>query len=298
MLHYARNILARKKNESKPRIGDQLSSLLSFPGAKVSHKPLEAMFPEFSTYLQGAIAAFFGGASYETFEVLREGGRARAARVVKGNTKCYTMDLEISNPQCGAPYIHFDRARHRLSRVKLLRKLGRHYPDIFFLGTDGPWTQDGPQQLLIVLQDFISGPVCEFIEYEEVLELLRILRLSASLGMLLDYNQNHWLYKSADDAPGILYYVDKDYVDDSRPLENALRVGFDQCTIFLTLQNAPFYAKALVELAEDEFKDHHDLTGVVRDQIQQSIASLRLRKQTKIVQNRMESFELILDQSS
>ncbi|MFX0112935.1 MAG: hypothetical protein ACFFB3_00155 [Candidatus Hodarchaeota archaeon] len=267
-----------------------------FHDAKVSPTSLEAMFPDYSSFLIEPLHNFFGGAPLEMFEVFREGGRARAANVVKGEDQYYVMELALSNPQSGESHLHFDRARYRLLRLKSLKQLGKHYPETFFLRTDGPWTEDGPQQLLIVLQEFISYPVCKFTDYEAVLELLRILKLSASFGMLLDYNQNHWLYKKANEHLGHLYYVDKDYVDDGRPFESAVRVGFDQSTMFLTLQNALFYARALTQLAKEKSECALEFTKIIRDQIEQNVDSLRSRKQTRIVQNRIKSLELILDQ--
>jgi hypothetical protein len=263
--------------------------------AKVSPTSLEAMFPDYSSFLVEPLDSFFGGVPLEMFEVFREGGRARAANVVKGEDQYYVMELALSNPQSGESHLHFDRARYRLLRLKSLKQLGKHYPETFLLRADGPWTEDGPQQLLIVLQEFISYPVCNFTDYEAVLELLKILKLSACFGMLLDYNQNHWLYKKANEEPGHLYYVDKDYVDDGRPFDSAVRVGFDQSTIFLTLQNAPFYARALAQLAKENSERSLEFTRIVQDQIQQNLANLRSREQIQIVQDRVKSFELILD---
>lgn len=263
----------------------------------VSPVSLEAAFPEFSAFLIDPLTAFFGGVRFEILEVLRRGGRARAANVIKADDQLYVIELALSNPQSGESRVYFDRARYRLTRLKFLKKLGRHYPETYFLRADGPWTQEGPQQLVIILQEFIPFPVCDFTEYDAVLELLKILRLCANLGMLLDYNQNHWLYKSANDEPAHLYYVDRDYIDDGRAFDNAIRVGFDQCTIYLTLQNAPYFARALTQLTEEDAKAHLGFVGIIRDQIRQNLGSLQDRAQTQGVQDRIKSFELILNQT-
>ncbi|MHA2270692.1 MAG: hypothetical protein ACXACI_02435 [Candidatus Hodarchaeales archaeon] len=258
---------------------------------------LETAFPEFSAFLIDPLTNFFGEARFETLEVLRKGGRARAAIVLQADDQFYVIELALSNPQSGEAHVYFDRARYRLTRLKFLKKLGRHYPETYFLRADGPWTQEGPQQLVIVLQEFIPFPVCDFTEYDAVLELLKILRLCANLGMLLDYNQNHWLYKSSNNGSGHLYYVDRDYIDDGRSFENAVRVGFDQCTIYLTLQNAPHFARALVLLAKEDVKAHLGFVGIIRDQIRQNLESLQDRDRTQGVQDRIKSFELILGQT-
>ena len=253
------------------------------------------MFSELSSFMIEPLNAFFGGTTLEAFEVLREGGRATPAKLLKVNHLHFVIDLSLSNPQSGQSRNYFDRARYRLSRLSQLKKLGRYYPETLFLVTDGPWNQDSPQQLLMVLQHFFSFPVCEFIDYESILELHRILKRAAKLGMLLDYNQNHWLYQAPAEGPGRLYYVDKDYVNDGRTFENAVEVGFDQCSLYLTQQNAHYFAKALVQMKEESVQELDSFSRIIRDRIQQNLDDLIVRSQTRIVQDRIECFELILN---
>ncbi len=268
----------------------------AFTGANVKPTTLEKMFPEIFSFLEDPLKDFFGGDEpIQAFEVIREGGRARAARVIHGNNQSRTIDITFSNPQSGLAHLHFDRARYKIQRLNQLEKLGRYFPETSVLVTDGLWTQEGPIQIIIFLQQFLPYPVCNFTDFHSVLDLLSILFRSAELGILLDYNQNHWLYQKTENEKELkFYYVDKDYADDGRTFDNALGIGFDQCTLYLTLENSKHFARAFTTLSEKP-RNYQAYKEIIYPRIQQSLKRLEERQRTKIVADRIESFNIILE---
>jgi hypothetical protein len=188
--------------------------------------------------------AFFGHPDmfenkFRIYDVNRPGyGIERAVKVLQNpNNEYYAIRIYIK-PEFKSLEVSFDKAAYHQERIRqLFQALREHYPATYFLGT---------KHLLIILQQFIFSPVCQFTDLIEIKGLLEIIWYASKARILLDYNHNHWLISKKQ---GLLY-VDTDYMGQILPdCQKALAENLNQALVFLTVDNCPILAEALRELS-------------------------------------------------
>jgi hypothetical protein len=188
--------------------------------------------------------AFFGHPDmfknqFRFYEVNRPGyGIDRAVKVLQNpNNEYYAIRIFIK-PEFKSLEVSFDKAAYHQERIRqLFQALREHYPATYFLGT---------KHLLIILQQFIFSPVCQFTDPIEIKGLLEIIWYASKARILLDYNHNHWLISKKQ---GLLY-VDTDFMGQILPdCPKALAENLNQALVFLTVGNCPLLADALRELS-------------------------------------------------
>ncbi len=188
--------------------------------------------------------AFFGYPDmfknpFRFYEVNRPGyGIDRSVKVLQNlNNEYYAIRI-FMKPEFRTLDVPFDKAAYHQTRIRqLFQALREHYPATYFLGT---------KYLLIILQQFIFSPVCQFSELTEIKGLLEIIWYASKARILLDYNQNHWLIS---EIHGLLY-VDTDYMGQILPdCQKALADNLNQAMVFLNEKNCPILAQALRDLS-------------------------------------------------
>lgn len=149
-------------------------------------------------------------------------------------TKYFTLRIMEKNEDPNPEY--YDRALDQKRRMIKIKKLGQFYP--FFKMLETQW-------FIIFLQEFIFSPIAKFITQEELSELLNLVKKASEEGLLLDYNQNHFLF---DKKELKLYYVDKDYVDDGLSHNVAFKDNFNQALVYMEKSNIKFFKNAVKSL--------------------------------------------------
>ena len=176
---------------------------------------------------------------FRFYEVNRPGyGIDRSVKVLQNKNNEYYAIRIFLKPEFRSQEVSFDKAAYYQRRIRnLFQALREHYPATYFLGT---------KHLLIILQQFIFSPVCQFSDIIELKGVLEIIWYASKARILLDYNQNHWLI-SKDHG---LLYVDTDYMGQILPdCQKALADNLNQALAFLTVENCPMLAQALRELS-------------------------------------------------
>jgi len=188
--------------------------------------------------------AFFGHSDlfknpFNFYEVKRPGfGIDHPVTVIRNpNDEYYTIRIFIK-PEFRSAEVVFDKAAYQQERVRhLFQALREHYPATYFLGT---------KHLLIIIQQFIFSPVCQFSNLAEIKGLLEIIWYASKAGILLDFNQNHWLMSKNQ---GLLY-VDSDFMGQiQNDCQKVLADNLNQALAFLTAENCPILIDALRELS-------------------------------------------------
>lgn len=196
------------------------------------------------TEILQCLNAFFGHPDmhsnvFQFYEVNRPGFGIDRAVTVLSNLKneYYTIRI-FTKPSIVSTTVPFDPAAYIKDRIQqLFMALRDHYPATYFLNT---------KHLLIILQQFVFFPVCQFIKPSEIRDLLEIIWYAAKARILLDYNQNHWLVSDE----GHLLYVDTDFM--GQVLEDrqiAFYENFNQAMVFIDFENCKILSKILPEFA-------------------------------------------------
>ena len=188
--------------------------------------------------------SFFGHSDmfenqFRIYEVNRPGyGIDRAVKVLQNPKNKYYAIRIFKKPEFRPIEVTFDKTAYHQERIRqLMYALREHYPATYFLGT---------KNLLIILQQFIFSPVCQFTDLIEIKGLLEIIWYASKARILLDYNHNHWLIS---ESQGLLY-VDTDFMGQLLPdCQKALSENLNQALIFLTVDNCPILAEALRQLS-------------------------------------------------
>jgi len=188
--------------------------------------------------------AFFGHPDmhsniFQFYEVNRPGyGIDRGVTVLINQQNEYYAIRIFTKPGIISNKVPFDPAAYIKDRIQqLYMALRDHYPATYFLNT---------KHLLIILQQFVFFPVCQFINPSEIRDLLEIMWYASKARILLDYNQNHWLV--SDD--GHLLYVDTDFMGQIlKDRYSALSENFNQAMVFINHKNCNILAKILPEFA-------------------------------------------------
>ena len=177
---------------------------------------------------------------------------------------------------------YFDRALFHSRRMKNLKKLKGHFPQIYI---------NNLKNGVLILQEFLFSPVCTFSDLNTWVELFEIMFLASQNKLFLDYNQNHWLYNKEIG----LYYVDKDYNEDSLTKKDSTIQNFNQASIFINDINPPLIAQVLKTYLQDKKSiKKRNFANIIVNLIEKKIEILKERESTTIVTKRLKIYIQIL----
>ncbi len=181
----------------------------------------------------------------EFYEFTRTGlGLSRSAIVLflpgKGHfsIKAYAypppITLSLKKPPVSLANYHRMRVQH------LIHSLEEHFPDTHII-------ESKSENMLIICQEFLFHPICEFNTPQQISQLIEILWLASRARILLDYNQSNWLVSGLE----FLYYVDTDYIGHSYVnLDRCLLENLNQSMAFFTPENVKLLPQALKGFSE------------------------------------------------
>ncbi|MFX1248639.1 MAG: hypothetical protein ACFFB2_13670 [Promethearchaeota archaeon] len=176
---------------------------------------------------------------FRFYKVNRPGFGIDRAITVLSNPKNEYYTIRISSkPEFESSEAIFNPAAYSKERIQqLYMALRDHYPATYFLNT---------KNLLLILQQFMFYPVCQFTNPHEIRDLLEIIWYASKAYILLDYNQNHWLVSDN----GHLFYVDSDFMGQLLPNRiKAFSENFNQAMVFINPDNCKLLAQILPEFA-------------------------------------------------
>lgn len=182
---------------------------------------------------------------------------------------------------------YFDRAKYHVSRMKALKKLGKYYPPFIIYESD---IANG----IMIFQKFFFYPICKFNTPESIMELFNLIYYSSVKELFLDYNQNHFLWDSKKKS---LLYTDADYID-NHSFDKAVVENFNQATIYLTLENTKYFSDAIKSFKKSRKKHSTEFSKIVLELIKEKLDNLKSRPKTKVIENRIISYKLILKENS
>lgn len=184
------------------------------------------------------------GEDVKFYEVLRPfKGLARSVLVLYARDRYYSLRIYESAINEG----DFDLGKYNCQRVLLLKEaLIDHVPNVYYIKND-------EHKFVIILQDFIFAPICDFTDSKSLFNLLKVIVLASKNGIVLDYNHNHWLF---DKEKEILNYVDNDFMGQpNTDIEETMFQNMNQSLIFVNEKNCREYTKAYNELMNFEKLD-------------------------------------------
>ncbi|MHA2226244.1 MAG: hypothetical protein ACXAC8_13630 [Candidatus Hodarchaeales archaeon] len=145
-----------------------------------------------------------------------------------------TITLSLKKPPINLANYHRMRVQH------LIHSLGDHFPSTQIL-------ESNSGNMLIIFQKFLFHPICTFTTSQHVSQLIEILWLASQARILLDYNQNNWLFSGLD----FLYYVDTDYIGHSyHDPYKCLYENLNQSMAFFTPENVNLLPQILKNFSE------------------------------------------------
>ncbi|UCG02011.1 MAG: hypothetical protein JSW11_20735 [Candidatus Heimdallarchaeota archaeon] len=129
---------------------------------------------------------------------------------------------------------------HRMRVQHLMHSLEEHFPETHIL-------ESKSGNMLIIFQEFLFHPICQFNTPQQINQLIEILWLASRARILLDYNQSNWLVSGLE----FLYYVDTDYIGHSYiDLDRCLLENLNQSMAFFTPENVKLLPQALKDFSE------------------------------------------------
>ncbi|MHA2204107.1 MAG: hypothetical protein ACW991_10500 [Candidatus Hodarchaeales archaeon] len=190
----------------------------------------------------------FGGSKedrFEFYEFTRTGlGLSRSVMVLflpnKGHfsIKAFAyptpLTLSLKKPPVNLANYHRMRVQH------LIHSLEDHFPETHII-------ESKSVNMLIICQEFLFHPICQFNTPQQINQLIKILWLASRARILLDYNQSNWLVSGLE----FLHYVDTDYIGHSYvDLARCLYENLNQSMVFFTPENVKLLPQALKGFSE------------------------------------------------
>lgn len=265
---------------------EELKSRL-YKEVEIKETSLKDQFFELAPEIEKQLVLHFNQKTFSFFEVRRPSkGLVHPVLTLEvqefGDYNYHAVRFFQKNDEAFRSEEFFDRARFHGNRIKKLTKLGRFYPKIKLLDLETG---------IFVLQEFIFSSICDFDSEKSVRDLLRLIFKASEILILLDFNQNHFLYGNDQ-----LHYVDKEYSEEYQSFEKAVNQNFNQATLFFYEHNYKYFTQVLLEYKESENTKAKKYFNVILDQLKDKKELLMARDQTPLIISRLAMYkEMIKD---
>jgi hypothetical protein len=255
---------------------------------QITPSSFKEQFHEVASEVKEALRKKFSNEKFKMFEVFRPTkGLVHPAVVLEiqrsnDNIDIYTVRYFEKNEEQYRGEEFFDRSKFFSQRILKLTQLGRFYPKIILLDLS---------KGILVLQDFIIDPICDFSTQKSIEELIDLVFIASELGIFLDFNQNHWLFSEENG----LVYVDKDYCEEYDTFEETVYQNFNQTTLFFNEENTSYFARSLKKYQSLENPQKDVFVQIIMNQLIEKKELLEKRESTLLIQNRLKAYNEILE---